>query len=178
MQLVQRYSCFCLVLCHTNTPLVEPLSTSLFFRALHPPSPFIWSFILQTACARGHSCFAAFVSAQKRLKHMALELLSREISGPCDAAGVEARCYWNGSIGSYRHHQTTTDLLQYICESHYRLFRVRVWLRETAYFHTRAHKNGQVARSYALLSRSAQISSAQLSSAQLSSAQHDDVTYQ
>jgi len=32
--------------------------------------------------------------------HMALEVLSREISGPCDAAGVEAGCGWNGSIGS------------------------------------------------------------------------------
>ena len=28
----------------TNTPLVVPLSSSLFFRALHPPGTFVWSF--------------------------------------------------------------------------------------------------------------------------------------
>ena len=54
-------------------------------------------FILHTAL--GHTSLEAFVSARTGL-NMALELLSREISGLCDAAGVEARCGWKGSIGS------------------------------------------------------------------------------
>ena len=41
----------------------------------------------------------AFVPARTGL-NMALELQSREISGLCDASGVEACCSWKGSIGS------------------------------------------------------------------------------
>lgn len=169
MHLVQIYSCFCLVLCHTNTPLVVPCAWSTCIPFLQSIAPTICLVFYLANCMRTWTfIFCSFCICTNRLKHgtrVAVEGIQWAL-WCCWCQGLLLLEWFDWLIVIIR--WLLTCYTNSICESHYRLFHVRVWLRETAYFHTRVHKNGQVTHSYALLSRSAQ----------LSSAQHDDITYQ